>query len=228
MRLGYFGGSFDPPHLGHLAVARAAADAFALDRVLFVPTAHQPLKPTGATASYADRLAMVSLLCADDPRLAASDLEAPLPDHAPNYSAPRSRQPTRSSSSPAPTPSSTSDVGATPIISSNSRSGSYSAAPVSVSTTWPHSNSPSTSALAFTFLAPLPNPPALLASASSSAHSPPPIPNSSPCSAPRSSATSLPTTSTPPNSAFLSDLSANLCHLCVQGLCFSPTTTSTL
>jgi nicotinate-nucleotide adenylyltransferase len=85
MRLGYFGGSFDPPHLGHLAVARAAADAFALDRVLFVPTAHQPLKPTGATASYADRLAMVSLLCADDPRLAASDLEAPLPDHAPNY-----------------------------------------------------------------------------------------------------------------------------------------------
>jgi nicotinate-nucleotide adenylyltransferase len=85
MRLGYFGGSFDPPHLGHLAVARAAADAFALDRVLFVPTAHQPLKPSGSYASYADRLAMVSLLCADDTSFEASHLEAPHPDHTPNY-----------------------------------------------------------------------------------------------------------------------------------------------
>jgi nicotinate-nucleotide adenylyltransferase len=85
MRLGYFGGSFDPPHLGHLAVARAAADAFALDRVLFVPTANQPLKPTGSSAPYADRLAMVSLLCASESTFEASDLEAPRPDHSPNY-----------------------------------------------------------------------------------------------------------------------------------------------
>ena len=87
MRLGYFGGSFDPPHLGHLAVARAAADAFALDRVLLVPTASQPLKPAGAHAPYADRLAMVELLCAADPRLQACDLEQPNGGAAamPNY-----------------------------------------------------------------------------------------------------------------------------------------------
>lgn len=85
MRLGYFGGSFDPPHLGHLAVARAAADNFDLDRVLLVPTANQPLKPAGAVASYADRLAMISLLCRPDARLVASDLEAPLTPPTPNY-----------------------------------------------------------------------------------------------------------------------------------------------
>jgi nicotinate-nucleotide adenylyltransferase len=85
MRLGYFGGSFDPPHLGHLAVARAAAKAFALDRVLFVPTANQPLKPTGSSAPFADRLAMVSLLCASEPTFEVSDIEAPRPDHSPNY-----------------------------------------------------------------------------------------------------------------------------------------------
>lgn len=90
MRIGFFGGSFDPPHLGHFAVARAAANALSLDRVLFVPTAHQPLKPVGATAPYQDRLAMVSLLCglqpADaSPHFEPSSLDAPLPGAAPNY-----------------------------------------------------------------------------------------------------------------------------------------------
>jgi nicotinate-nucleotide adenylyltransferase len=90
MRIGFFGGSFDPPHLGHLAVARAAATTFSLDRILFVPTAHQPLKPDGATAPYPDRLAMVSLLCElqppnTPPLFDPSPLEAPLPNTAPNY-----------------------------------------------------------------------------------------------------------------------------------------------
>ena len=90
MRIGYFGGSFDPPHLGHLAVARAAADKFSLDRVLFVPTGIQPLKPDGPTASYDDRLAMVSLLCALQPPRPAplfepSTLDEPLPNAAPNF-----------------------------------------------------------------------------------------------------------------------------------------------
>jgi nicotinate-nucleotide adenylyltransferase len=90
MRTGFFGGSFDPPHLGHLAVARAAAAAFTLDSVIFVPTGHQPLKLEGATAPYQDRLAMVSLLCdlqpADStPHFEPSALEAPLPNTAPNY-----------------------------------------------------------------------------------------------------------------------------------------------
>lgn len=85
MRLGLFGGSFDPPHRAHLEVARAAADAFGLEKVLLVPTGRQPLKSSGAEASWDDRMAMVRLLCAEDPRLEPSELEAPHPDGSPNY-----------------------------------------------------------------------------------------------------------------------------------------------
>ncbi len=59
MRLGIFGGSFDPPHIGHLLVAQDALTALSLDRLLIVPAAQQPLKPHGAGSSAADRLAMV-------------------------------------------------------------------------------------------------------------------------------------------------------------------------
>ncbi len=85
MRIGYFGGSFDPPHNGHLTVACAARDRFALDRVLLAPTGRQPLKPNGAVASFADRLRMTELLCAGVPRLEASPIDAPRPDGQPNY-----------------------------------------------------------------------------------------------------------------------------------------------
>jgi nicotinate-nucleotide adenylyltransferase len=84
MRIGFFGGSFDPPHLGHLAIARAATSAFSLDEVLFAPTGRQPLKPTGPSASFGDRFAMVSLLCAKDTTFKASTLDAPL-SSTPNY-----------------------------------------------------------------------------------------------------------------------------------------------
>ena len=86
MRLGYFGGSFDPPHLGHLGVAVAAARAFGLQRVLFAPTGLQPLKPAAAAATFADRLAMTGLLCSQQPALfEAVALDAPLADGTPNY-----------------------------------------------------------------------------------------------------------------------------------------------
>ncbi len=84
-RIAWFGGSFDPPHRGHLAVARAAADRFQLDRVLFAPAGRQPLKKTGAHASFGDRLAMTELLCQADPRFRASAVDAPRPDGQPNY-----------------------------------------------------------------------------------------------------------------------------------------------
>ncbi len=42
MRVGVFGGEFDPPHLGHLAVVRAAREQLGLDRVIVVPTARPP------------------------------------------------------------------------------------------------------------------------------------------------------------------------------------------
>ncbi|MAT68784.1 MAG: nicotinate (nicotinamide) nucleotide adenylyltransferase [Planctomycetaceae bacterium] len=79
MRLGVFGGSFDPVHLGHLQLARSCARQAALDRVLFVPAAQQPLKPAGATAAAADRLAMVQTAVAaeeaDAVLLAVSTIE---------------------------------------------------------------------------------------------------------------------------------------------------------
>lgn len=85
MRIGYFGGTFDPPHRGHLAVARAAADSFALDRVLFAPTGRQPLKDDAPHADFADRVAMTRLLCNQDPRFQTIALDAPRPDGTPNY-----------------------------------------------------------------------------------------------------------------------------------------------
>jgi nicotinate-nucleotide adenylyltransferase len=68
-RIAFFGGSFDPPHLGHLAVARAAQAALALDTVLFAPVGAQPLKPQGSTADFEDRLAMTRLAIAAEPLL---------------------------------------------------------------------------------------------------------------------------------------------------------------
>jgi len=68
-----FGGTFDPIHSAHLVVAREAADAFALDQVLFIPAANPPHKAAGAP--YAHRLKMVELACAADPRFLASRLE---------------------------------------------------------------------------------------------------------------------------------------------------------
>lgn len=90
MRIGFFGGSFDPPHRGHLAVARAAAKDFSLDKVLLAPTGRQPFKADGAKAPFEDRLAMVALLCDDlsesaQVRLESSALDAPRADGSPNY-----------------------------------------------------------------------------------------------------------------------------------------------
>jgi nicotinate-nucleotide adenylyltransferase len=67
MRLGVFGGSFDPPHKGHLQLAAAALDQAQLDRVLLVPAARQPLKPEGPRASDSDRVEMLQLAIAEVP-----------------------------------------------------------------------------------------------------------------------------------------------------------------
>lgn len=94
MRVAFFGGTFDPVHCGHLAVASAAADAFALDRVLFAPVGRQPFKVEPPAANFTDRLAMVRLACntasscsrpGSDARFAPSTLDAPRPDGSPNY-----------------------------------------------------------------------------------------------------------------------------------------------
>ena len=85
LRIAFFGGSFDPPHMGHLAVARAARTALALDTVLFAPVGAQPLKPEGSTADFAHRLAMTRLAVAGEPGFEVSLADAPRPGGMPNY-----------------------------------------------------------------------------------------------------------------------------------------------
>ena len=84
-RVAFFGGSFDPPHLGHLAVARAARAALGLDTVLFAPVCAQPLKPLGSTASFEDRFAMTRLAIGGERGFAVSLADAPKPSGGPNF-----------------------------------------------------------------------------------------------------------------------------------------------
>ena len=74
MRLGIFGGSFDPPHVGHLLAAHDAVERLALDRLVVVPAAIQPLK-RGDAAPAAARLEMTRLTFAGDSRYEVSSLE---------------------------------------------------------------------------------------------------------------------------------------------------------
>lgn len=67
-KLGIFGGSFDPIHNGHLALARACQEQAALDEVWFTPTAIQPLKHHGPQAANADRVEMLRLAIDESPR----------------------------------------------------------------------------------------------------------------------------------------------------------------
>jgi len=84
-RVAFFGGSFDPPHLGHLGVAHAALDALQLDMVLFAPVGAQPLKAQGATAPFEERLVMTRLAIAGEPRFGISLADSPRSDGRPNY-----------------------------------------------------------------------------------------------------------------------------------------------
>jgi nicotinate-nucleotide adenylyltransferase len=84
-RVAFFGGSFDPPHRGHLAIARAAKAALQLNTVLFAPVGAQPLKPAGSTASFNDRIAMTRLAIAGEPGFEVSLADAPHQTNTPNY-----------------------------------------------------------------------------------------------------------------------------------------------
>lgn len=75
MRIGIFGGTFDPPHVGHLALGRAAIDQLGLDELVFVPASRNPLKPNKAESSAKHRLAMVDELISRQPQMAFSDCE---------------------------------------------------------------------------------------------------------------------------------------------------------
>jgi nicotinate-nucleotide adenylyltransferase len=74
-RIGWLGGSFDPVHEGHLHIARAALEELELDRVLLVPAHQPPHKRDRTLAPGADRLALLEIACASDPRLQPHDIE---------------------------------------------------------------------------------------------------------------------------------------------------------
>ena len=74
-RVGVFGGTFDPVHVGHLAIALAALESVPLDHVLFVPARRSPLKDRDPVASVADRVTMLERAIASEPRFALSRVE---------------------------------------------------------------------------------------------------------------------------------------------------------
>jgi nicotinate-nucleotide adenylyltransferase len=78
-RIGILGGTFDPIHYGHLAIAEEARLALQLDRVLFVPAAQQPLKRGAHVATPEQRFAMVRLACAPNRAFEVSRIELERP-----------------------------------------------------------------------------------------------------------------------------------------------------
>ena len=79
-KIGVYGGSFDPPHRGHMAIARGVTEQFGLDEFMFVPAFHAPhksdLKPTSAFHRYA----MLALATQENPKLIVSRIELEQPD----------------------------------------------------------------------------------------------------------------------------------------------------
>jgi nicotinate-nucleotide adenylyltransferase len=82
IRIGVLGGTFDPPHTGHLRMARAARDTLSLDRVFFSVAPHPPHKPGQALSRFEHRRAMVAAAIADEDRFALTDIEA---SHDPSW-----------------------------------------------------------------------------------------------------------------------------------------------
>lgn len=75
MRIGVFGGTFDPPHLGHLIVAGDAHTGLRLDRIVFIPSAVPPHKLATVRATAEQRLEMVQVAVRDDVRFTVDDIE---------------------------------------------------------------------------------------------------------------------------------------------------------
>jgi nicotinate-nucleotide adenylyltransferase len=83
LRLGVFGGTFDPPHVGHVAVAREVADRLRLDRVIWMPAGAPPHKPEQPVSPAPVRLEMTRAAAAGESRFEVSELEIRRP--GPSY-----------------------------------------------------------------------------------------------------------------------------------------------
>jgi len=79
VQVGLLGGTFNPPHIGHLVIATQALAALGLDRVLFVPVHEPPHKVADADPGVEHRLAMCRLAVAGDERLEVSLVDAEVP-----------------------------------------------------------------------------------------------------------------------------------------------------
>ena len=75
MRIGIIGGTFNPIHYGHLVSASEVCNKFKLDKVIFIPSALNPLKSTSNLAEAHHRLKMIKLAISDNPLFEASDIE---------------------------------------------------------------------------------------------------------------------------------------------------------
>ena len=87
MNLGFFGGTFDPIHRGHLVVARAAEERFSLKQVYFVPSGVPPFKLAHPITEFEHRYAMVALAVAGEKTFVPSLLEAPRPTNVLHFQA---------------------------------------------------------------------------------------------------------------------------------------------
>lgn len=74
-KIAYYGGTFDPVHIGHLSVARTLVDLFGLERFVFLPAFHAPHKPDSPPTGGFHRFAMLCLATECEPRILVSDLE---------------------------------------------------------------------------------------------------------------------------------------------------------
>jgi nicotinate-nucleotide adenylyltransferase len=75
MKLGIFGGTFNPPHLGHLIVAESVRDQLRMERIFFIPSSTPPNKRDGTVAPGTDRLAMTQLAIKGNDSFEVSDIE---------------------------------------------------------------------------------------------------------------------------------------------------------
>ncbi len=79
-RIAFYGGSFDPPHNGHLAIAHALLKQFELDAFVFIPAFHAPHKLRKQPTSAYDRYAMLCLITDDEPNISVSKMEIEMPE----------------------------------------------------------------------------------------------------------------------------------------------------
>ncbi len=79
-RIAFYGGSFDPLHIGHLAIARALCEQFSLDEFIFIPAFHAPHKKDRKPTSAFHRFAMIALATNDLANIEVSKMELELPE----------------------------------------------------------------------------------------------------------------------------------------------------